>query len=149
MHIGRETFYGIEGGATAERSSDIYYMSSKENKIVAYAAQIQYFIQHRATVTHTHNLTCAITTAVDELHTFAVVFMYNHFENKGMALDSPSPVFTYKLDKNKYGWENFIPIRQIAGRCAKMPHYDYKKWKKAESGRGVHSFPDSTTFYTW
>ena len=148
MHIGRETFYGAEHRDTPPKSSDIYYLSISANQILAYAAQIQYFIQHTVTVTHTNRIgTRSIVTSRVEVHTFAVVWHYQH--SHGMALNSPAPVFMYKLDP-AIGWENFVPIRRIAGRCTKMPHYNYEKWKRNRTNckqLNIHALPDHTAFY--
>ena len=146
LHIGRETFFGVEHKDTPPKSSDIYYWAASrtpgDNSILAFAAQVQYFIQHQVTVRHTIGSTITVR---QEVHTFAFVLHYVH--DNGQSLYSPTSMFKYKQDPH-IGRESFIPIRRIAARCTKIPDYNYTKWKKANiESMHVHEFPDTTSFY--
>lgn len=143
VQIGRDRFCGIEHHKEY-RAADAYVMKhGKDGKIRLFAVQIQYFIRHQVCVQYRSHPSQPYHKQ-DEWHTFAVVLHYKATAGmKEMGQDIRNPnVVAFQMDleniQDRYGIENFVPIRQIAGRFIKVPAVSYAQFmaykrKKQES----------------
>lgn len=142
VQIGRDRYCGIQHDKE-HRAADAYVLRHNQNNLIAlFAVQIQYFIRHRVRVQHRCNRTAQYREQ-DEWHTFAVVLQYKampRMEKMGQDMQHPDRV-AFQMDlehiQDRYGVQNFIPIRSIAGRFIKVPavsfaqYIDLKRVKQA------------------
>lgn len=153
IQIGRERYCGMEH-CKEHRAADAYIMKHNiHGRITLFAVQIQYFIRHRARVQHTRHRD-GLVTVQDEWHTFAVVLHYRaatSMDEMGQDVMHPNNVaFTMDVERigDRYGCDNFVPIRVIAGRFVKVPSVPFKRYVQLQSKRQLSRPLDTNTgFY--
>jgi hypothetical protein len=133
VQIGRDRYCGIQH-QKQRRAADVYVLKQNDRgNIALFAVQIQYFIRHRVRVKHRRHRTDEYVEQ-DEWHTFAVVLNYKAAPGmalRGQDIQRPNKV-AFQMDvesiQDRYGVENYIPIRLIAGRFVKVPAVSFDEY---------------------
>jgi hypothetical protein len=141
IQIGRDRYCGIEH-KKEQQAADAYTIKSNTHdqpQMRLYAMQIQYFIRQRVVVKH-RSAPNAPYCSQAEWHTFAVVLHYVPVRREdGQNVQNPDVSFLMKLEslgaRDGYGYENFIPIRQIAGRFIKVPVASYETYANIKQNK--------------
>ena len=153
VQLGRDRFCGIQH-PKEYRSADAYVLKkNKHNKIRLFPVQIQYFIRHQVRVGHRSSPEEPYHVQ-NEWHTFAVVLHYTAspgMNEVGQDTQNPDDV-AFQMDlehiQDRYGIENYIPIRQIAGRFVKVPAVSYEQFisLKRDKQEARHLLPTTGVY---
>jgi hypothetical protein len=153
IQIGRERYCGIEH-EKEQRAADAYVLKKNCNGAISlFAVQIQYFIRHLVRVQY-RSAARAPYIEQDEWHTFAVVLNYKPTEGMerwGQDVSSPNFV-AFQMDlesiQDRYGYDNYIPIRTIAGRFIKVPAVPFDQYIDLKRNKQATKHLQATTgFY--
>jgi hypothetical protein len=150
VQIGRDRYCGIEH-EKERRAADVYVLKKNDRgNIALFAVQIQYFIRHRVRVKHRRRRTDRYVEQ-DEWHTFAVVLNYKAAPGmalRGQDIQHPDKV-AFQMDlesiQDRYGVENYIPIRLIAGRFIKVPAVAFQEYIDLKRVRQASRHLEATT----